>query len=933
MLEVLYLFSLGILGSFVEATPRATCESLTCNTTTHITKLPKANFLCAGETCCDNPGCAYANVQEETCGAKGHWTILKQDDCQAIASANGKPLFVLSAGFLPSGCFYWPTYTEPGYFFNPNSDSTENCSTNQQCECERDLSDIDACCDAKATCDTMTCNSTHSLVDAALSTYCENTTCTEEADFDSCCEENESCENIVCNPLTHLTKIPRSDYFCSGECGTTPETTYISVTENTCDSLGYYPVATEYECEKLAQNNNRIYKGYENVSIYPAGCYFFGDYSAYLNLNIDSSSECNPGDVCQCIPLDVHTCCTPGEESCNEYTCSDANKVMKDDFTLCEIGGCNDNTCCVDRDTCDSFSCDSEIHVPKTPAANFLCTGASCTNRSRVTSYIGVNTTNCIELGYNFVGTTECKTLAADTNRGYIGVLNDQKWPTGCFFHGDSEAAYNVYINIDMACGAANATCQCKTLVDSQDAKACCNAKATCSSHECSVTNVLKHNHSSITCPTDNVESCSDSLCCAEKASCDTFACPNGLLPKTNSSEIYCQGEICSNIPTDMPNFDRYSFPTEILTNSSCEAEGYFDIDELSCFTIAMTHGKPFHLRYSFVLPHGCLYDQLYGAYYQYNRGTSLGYSDTCDSGGRRNACLCSSFQTDVTTCCTQKVICPENICNQEERYIPTLSTWDTMCAGSVCVENEPACCVKRATCDTFTCNSETHLPKANASTIYCANDVCTASSDTDTCCNEIPPCSSVANPLELCRGIDSYAPYEDYHSRRCTGISCIDNDPSCCEWLPPCSHTVGIYLNKKNCFCGQSKCWGELGLGYCVLSTETCSDTPGCTPPLKKNQSGLDPSKNGCEGSFQSVSLASLYARIGADETCASYDSEGWASIEDSKLCKEVAEIFDHPYKVDMTRDYGCGLDEDGSLYFGRGFEESLIANFCMRK
>jgi hypothetical protein len=75
------------------------------------------------------------------------------------------------------------------------------------------------------------------------------------------------------------------------------------------------------------------------------------------------------------------------------------------------------------------------------------------------------------------------------------------------------------------------------------------------------------------------------------------------------------------------------------------------------------------------------------------------------------------------------------------------------------------------------------------------------------------------------------------------------------------------------------------------------------------------------------------LYARIGADEICASYDSEGWASIEDSKLCKEVAEIFDHPYKVDMTRDYGCGLDEDGSLYFGRGFEESLIANYCMRK
>lgn len=844
MLNLLYLFSLGIIGSFVEATPRATCESFTCDTNTHIPKLPKANFSCAGETCCDSPVCASVNVQEETCGAKGHSTIIEQDDCEAIAIANNKSMITLNFYYLPQGCFNWPDYAEDSYIFNPNEESTIECASDTQCIC-LNFEDIDSCCIARATCDTATCGASFSLIDDASSTYCENTTCTEEADFDSCCEANESCENIVCNPLTHFTKMPRSDYFCSGECGTTPETTYVSVTENICKSIGYYPVATVYECEKLAQNNNRNYIGSENVANFPAGCYFFGDNSAYLNFNLDSSSECNHVSGCQCIPLDVHTCCTPGEESCNEYTCSDANKVMKDDFTLCEVGSCNDNTCCVDRDTCDSFSCDLETHVPKMPAANFLCAGASCMNHSRVTSFTGVNTTNCIELGYGFADLIECETLADDANRYYAGVLNDTEWPSGCFFHGDSAAAYNVYVNEDISCGAANATCQCKTLVDSQDAKACCKARAKCSSYTCNdVTNVLRHNHSSIICPNSTTESCPESLCCTEPASCDTFECPSGLLHRPNSTARFCQGESCSIYPSDMQNYDPFSFPTQKLTNSSCEAEGYFNIDELACETIARIDGKRFQVRSSLVLPYGCLFDKL-GAFYEFNKGESQQYAPSCDTGGNRQGCLCSSFQTDINTCCRKALPCPVNICNLEGGYAPVESHWQKFCANTICKQNEPACC----------------------------------------------------------------------------------------ENVPPCRYTSGIYENDERCFCGDQICSKKLNQRYCDITTQTCSTSRGCTPPLKEKNSANDTSKKGCEGSFESVTLSSLYARIGAKELCLSYDSEGWASIEDERICKQVADVFEHPFKVHKTSGYGCSLDEDGILYFGRGVEESVVVNYCMRK
>lgn len=664
MLNLLYLFSLGIIGSFVEATPRATCESFTCDTNTHIPKLPKANFSCAGETCCDSPVCASVNVQEETCGAKGHSTIIEQDDCEAIAIANNKSMITLNFYYLPQGCFNWPDYAEDSYIFNPNEESTIECASDTQCIC-LNFEDIDSCCIARATCDTATCGASFSLIDDASSTYCENTTCTEEADFDSCCEANESCENFECNPQTLLSK--QTANFCKGHCGTRNST--VKINEGTCVISGHYPVKTLYGCQKIAENHGRVFRGREYRSNYPAGCYFFGKNSVYLNENFDSSSDCNGPNLsgCQCLSFGAHACCTQASGACNMYTCSNENKTIKDEYALCGSGGCSDDICCVDRDTCDSFSCDLETHVPQMPAANFLCAGASCMNHSRVTSFTGVNTTNCIELGYGFADLIECETLADDANRYYAGVLNDTEWPSGCFFHGDSAAAYNVYVNEDISCGAANATCQCKTLVDSQDAKACCKARAKCSSYTC----------------------------------------------------------------------------------------------------------------------------------------------------------------------------------NPEGGYVPVESHWQNFCANTICKQNEPACC----------------------------------------------------------------------------------------DYVPPCRYTSGIYENDERCFCGDQMCSKKLNQRYCDITTQTCSTSRGCTPPLKEKNSANDTSKKGCEGSFESVTLSSLYARIGAKELCLSYDSEGWASIEDERICKQVADVFEHPFKVHKTSGYGCSLDEDGILYFGRGVEESVVVNYCMRK
>ena len=194
--------------------------------------------------------------------------------------------------------------------------------------------------------------------------------------------------------------------------------------------------------------------------------------------------------------------------------------------------------------------------------------------------------------------------------------------------------------------------------------------------------------------------------------------------------------------------------------------------------------------------------------------------------------------------------------------------------------------------------------------------------------------CSS-EDTFTLCQAKDSYAPVKDYFTIRCLGATCVTNDESCCENVPPCKYNYGLYRNEEDCFCGLTRCQTEYVM-YCTKSQHKCSDGPECTPPLIKNGINITDKEfdvYGCQGSFESVSLASLYARVGGNEPCALYDSEGWASIENSVQCKEVAEIFNYPYIVNLTRGYGCGLDKDGTLYFGRGLDDSLEANYCMRK
>ena len=166
-------------------------------------------------------------------------------------------------------------------------------------------------------------------------------------------------------------------------------------------------------------------------------------------------------------------------------------------------------------------------------------------------------------------------------------------------------------------------------------------------------------------------------------------------------------------------------------------------------------------------------------------------------------------------------------------------------------------------------------------------------------------------------------------------GATCTTNDESCCVKLPPCKHNFGLYKNEEDCFCGLNNCYTQWAK-YCTKSQHKCSTGPECTPPLvekKISVEGKEFDVPGCEGSFSNVSPASLYARVGANELCSSYDAEGWTSIEDETVCQGVAQIFSYPFKVNMTRGYGCALDTDGSIYFGRGLQGSIQENYCMRK
>ena len=147
----------------------------------------------------------------------------------------------------------------------------------------------------------------------------------------------------------------------------------------------------------------------------------------------------------------------------------------------------------------------------------------------------------------------------------------------------------------------------------------------------------------------------------------------------------------------------------------------------------------------------------------------------------------------------------------------------------------------ERATCESFTCNSETHLPKANASTIYCADSVCTIQSDTNTCCHERPMCSSV-NSTDLCT--NEYVSRNDFLSQHCEGLACVENEPACCVKRATCDtfskcvivtltfqnqmHQLYIVLTVENICTIQSDtntCCHERPMCSSVNSTDMCTN------------------------------------------------------------------------------------------------------------
>lgn len=215
----------------------------------------------------------------------------------------------------------------------------------------------------------------------------------------------------------------------------------------------------------------------------------------------------------------------------------------------------------------------------------------------------------------------------------------------------------------------------------------------------------------------------------------------------------------------------------------------------------------------------------------------------------------------------------------------------DDNCGDYLCKESDEAkCCIKRATCEGFTCADETHSLVKDPSTVHCASDKC-GEEDTETCCVRRQPCMDVDCGIRP-DGVEK-------ESKLCRYGACTEEDgccamPTCSSVHKSCPEGFTFKANHATRTCETGDCPHE----------ECCDPREVCTAlvcPNATHADRLDKADRYCLGT-------KCDAKSDVEECCRPRD------LCRSLACPEATHVRKAFADENLCRGVECELTTDGA-------------------
>jgi len=584
--------------------------------------------------------------------------------------------------------------------------------------------DLDRCCNKKAPCFELQfgdgCLTGEVLISNANSTYCESTEC-DYNDRDQCCTATGNCANFdLCDSTTQYLKASPESFSCAGEvCGETD-------ISKCCEDKA---VCTTYSC----------------------------DYDGGLTLQLNHTTTWCALAVCQA--SDSSDCCT-NRGSCATFTCDESKYVEKSDKNSRYCSGItceySDNSfCCTLKQTCEddrfTYSCSGTGNSLVDDPESVHCTGEECEQGTDddicCPDEITVCDSNACNLANYFVNTTE-NCLGNPCTLSDTQCCIQRAQCTG-FLGCDDMTQY-----VD-----DNAYCAGDVCHTTNDIIECCVSKESCTEFPDGCAPLTEIQSTTDYCTSSSCTS-SDTHCCIAREQCTDYTQCDAITEYVDDS-AYCAGEVCDSSDTATCCIEREAC-TEF---SACDSTAQYLDDSSYCAAATCDTQDETN----------CCIDK-----------ASCSIFTECDVSTQSiingNYCAMENCDSsDVSNCCLDLASCAGfGFCGEGLKLDEA-----KMCAADICTETDDVgnCCIVLAKCDSYSCDSTTEIPIADASTTYCVGATCEASDD---CCESKALCSTF-DSCSICDVLVDGA--------YCAEASCnsLDYDTCCMEIISDLDDSMGV--------------------------------------------------------------------------------------------------------------------------------------------
>mmetsp|Transcript_34501 Transcript_34501/g.62552 ORF Transcript_34501/g.62552 Transcript_34501/m.62552 type:complete len:1296 (+) Transcript_34501:108-3995(+) len=535
----------------------ASCSHLVCEKG-YVDRRNKAMLFCGGTSCAesDMKKCCHKQQlceslscpQGQTSIQLAHNTPCNSYDCSLVSD-------VAKCCTAIATC---ASFTCPADY---------TAKLNKTLPCTGNACDHNTCCEKRAKCSTLPCNTFKGFTPRQDSLFCLGTTCTEAADKLGCCIEHGGCLAMTCPTGYHLKSNAKDLYCKSGELA--------SSIKAPCQSSSTADVAQC--CEPSA-----------SCSTLPCPV------ETHVDKILKNQYYCD-GANCE-KPRDVELCCD-ARTSCANLTCGLGLADKKDkESRLCSGTVCSayaDGPLCCDRAApCADLTCTSKKHhLVSRKLPNLYCAGTEC-------KFSVDNSTCCVQAAS--CATLDCMAIPGkmqlpDMSKAFCAgalCLAEVDNQTCC----QSKAACNDLPGVCTSyAGFANRTdastviryCSDTECAD-DDKEWCCAKRAACSSYSCPKGYVEKENaavqagQEKLLCAGAECGEEDTSTCCDAAASCDQVACTGQYVDQIDKAASFCHGTSCNN-DTDIALCCDLAANCSALSCSSLNSSSVNRVEHLLC--------------------------------------------------------------------------------------------------------------------------------------------------------------------------------------------------------------------------------------------------------------------------------------------------------------------------------------------------------------